>query len=222
MGVVRPTSDIASFPGAGWTTAPLFSKVNSTEPDDTTFITAPVLDTEDPQVALGLADLEIPFGSSGRIEVSVRMRWSAALTLAPAAVRIGLADAADLGVDDPTLLFERSLSGTDIFDFSGDTLLEFQEFEVAFDYEDFSGDAAAFGIYVEMTPDAADTTQQGQLAFIEVLSCLPAVLVNQCSLGSLTPEDVIEEARDHHVTFNPRTGLQWRCCSVWDLRGDDA
>ena len=205
MGVVRPTSDIASFPGAGWTTAPLFSKVNSAEPDDTTFITAPVLDTEDPQVAFGLADLEIPFGSSGRIEVSVRMRWTAALTAAPAAVRIGLTDAVDLGVDNPTLLFERSLSDTDIFAFTGDTLLEFQEFEVAFDYEDFSGDAAAFGIYVEMTPDAADTTQQGQIAFIELLSCVPAVIVNVCSLGTLTPEIIIEEARDHHVTFNPRT-----------------
>ncbi|MCK5653340.1 MAG: hypothetical protein KAJ42_18275, partial [Gemmatimonadetes bacterium] len=150
MTLVRPTSDIASFPGAGWQVAPLFSNVNSTEPDDTTFITAPVLDTEDPQVALGLADLEIPYGAQGRIEVRVRLRWSAALTAAPAAVRIGLADAADLGVDNPTLLFEQSLIGAEIFDSGPATLLEFREFEVVFDYGDFSGDAAAFGIYVEM------------------------------------------------------------------------
>ena len=204
MGLVRPTSDIASFPGAGWTVAPLFSELDSTEPDDTTFITAPVLDTEDPQVALGLADLEIPYGASGRIEIRVRLRWSAALTAAPAEVRIGLADAADLGVDNPTLLFEQSLRGTEIFGSGADTQLEFQEFEVVFNYEDFSGDAAAFGIYVEMTPDAADTTQQGQLGWVEVMSCVPAVIKNVCSLGGLTAGAVITEARDHHPAFNKR------------------
>ncbi len=204
MTLVRPTSDIASFPGAGWTVTPLFSKVNSTEPDDTTFITAPVLDTEDPQVALGLADLEIPYGAQGRIEVRVRLRWSEALTAAPAAVRIGLADAADLGVDNPTLLFEQSLIGAEIFDSGPATLLEFREFEVVFDYGDFSGDAAAFGIYVEMTPDPADTTQQGQIGWVEVMACIPAVITNVCSLGGLTAGAVITEARDHHPAFNPR------------------
>ncbi len=204
MPLVRPTADIASFPAPGWTTAPLFSDVNDVEPNDATFIVAPVLDTEDPQVALALGDLEIPFGASGRIECRVRMRWSAALTVAPAAVRIGLADAADLGIDNPTLLFERSLVGADIFGFTGDTQLEFQEFEVAFNYEDFAGDAAAFGIYVEMTPDPADVTQVGHISDVEVLSCVPAVLVEQCSLGSLTVGDIITRARDHHPSFEDR------------------
>jgi len=204
MTLVRPTSDIASFPGAGWQVAPLFSDVNSTEPDDTTFITAPVLDTEDPQVALGLADLEIPYGAQGRIEVRVRLRWSEALSVAPVTVRIGLADAADLGVDNPTLLFERSLLGTEMFDFGSNTQLEFQEFEVVFDYGDFAGDAAAFGIYVEMTPDPADVTQQGQIGWVEVMACIPAVITNVCSLGGLTAGAVITEARDHHPAFNPR------------------
>ena len=204
MTLVRPTSDIASFPGAGWTTAPLFSKVNSTEPDDTTFITAPVLDTEDPQVALGLGDLGIPFGARGRIEVRVRLRWSAALTAAPAAVRIGLADVADLGVDNPTLLFEQGLQGSEIFGSGADTQLEFQDLEVVFNYGDSSGDAAAFGVYVEMTPDAADTTQQGQVAEIEVMACIPAVITNLCSLGGLTAGAVITEARDAHPAFNKR------------------
>ena len=44
-----------------------------------------------------------------------------------------------------------------------------------------------------------------EISWIQVLSCVPAVLVNVCSLGTLTPEIIIEEARDHHVTFNPRT-----------------
>lgn len=204
MTLVRPTSDIASFPAAEWQVAPLFSKVNSTDPDDATFITAPVLGAEDPQVALGLADLEIPFGAQGKIEVRVRLRWSENLSVAPATVRIGLADAADLGVDDPTLLFERSLVGTEMFNFGSDTQREFQEFEVVFDYGDFAGVADAFGIYVEMTPDAADTTQQGQMAWVEVMACIPAVITNVCSLGGLTAGAVITEARDHHPAFNPR------------------
>jgi hypothetical protein len=204
MGFVRPISDIASFPAAEWQVAPLFSKVNDVQPDDSVFITAPVVNSEDPQVALGLADLEIPYGAQGRIEVRVRMRWSADLTVAPLRVRIGLADVADLGVDQPTLLFERSLSGSEIFDFSTDTLLEFQEFEVIFDYDDFAGDAAAFGVYVEMTPDPADTTQQGQVSWVEVMSCIPAVITNACNLGGLTAGAVISEARDHHPAFNPR------------------
>jgi hypothetical protein len=204
MGLVRPTSDIASFPAAAWQVAPLFSKVNDVLPDDSVFITAPVLNTEDPQVALGLADLEIPYGAQGRIEVRIRMRWSADLTVAPLTVRIGLADVADLGVDDPVLLFEQSLSGSEIFDFSTDTLLEFQEFEVTFDYGDFAGDAAAFGVYVEMTPDPADTTQQGQVSWVEVNACVPAVITNVCNLGGLTAGGVINEARDAHPAFNPR------------------
>jgi hypothetical protein len=204
MGLVRPTSDIASFPAAEWQVAPLFSKVNDVEPDDSVFITAPVLNSEDPQVALGLPDLEIPYGSQGRIEVRVRLRWSEILTVAPIAVRIGLADVADLGVDDPTLLFEQSLSGSEIFGFSTETQLEFMEFEVIFDYGDFAGDAAAFGVYVEMTPDPADVTQQGQVSWVEVLSCIPAVITNVCNLGSLTAATVINEARDAHPAFNPR------------------
>ena len=205
MALVRPTSDIASFPAPGWTTAPLFSKVNSAQPDDATFITAPVLDTEDPQVSLGLGDLEVPYGASGRIEVRVRMRWSAALTALPATVRIGLADAADLGVDDPTLLFEQTFGAdSPICSFGADTQLEFREFEVSFDYDDFSGDSDAFGVYVEMTPNAADTTQQGQVAWVEVLACVPAAIIKTCSLGDLTAEEVIKDARDHHPAFNPR------------------
>lgn len=204
MGLVRPTSDIASFPAAEWQVAPLFSKVNDVQPDDSVFITAPVLGAEDPQVALGLADLEIPYGAAGRIELRVRLRWSAALTAAPVRVRVGLADAADLGVDEPTLLFEQDLTGQEIYDFGTDTQLEFREFEVVFNYDDFAGNAAAFGVYVEMEPDAADTTQQGQASWIEVLACAPAVITNVCSLGGLTAGAVITEARDAHPSFNKR------------------
>ena len=195
MALVRPISDIASFPAPGWGVAPLFSKVNSVERDDSAFITGLQPGAEDPQVSLGLGDLEIPFGASGRIEVRVAMRWDLAITAA-ATVRIGLANAADLGVDNPALLFERSVVG---FSSTG-----FQTIDVAFDYEDFSGDAAAFGIYIEMTPDATDVTQVPEISWIEVLSCVPAVLVEACSLGSLTAGAVITEARDHHVTFDDR------------------
>lgn len=201
MGLVRPTSDIASFPAPGWTTAPLFSDVDDVEPDDLTFIVAPVPAAEDPQVALGLADLEIPYGSSGRIEVKVRMRWSEVLTVVPDVVRIGLADAADLTIDKPPLLFERSMVGTAIMDL--DTT-EFVILEIAFNYEDFSGKASAFGIYIEMTPNSADATAVGHVSWIEVLSCVPAVMVETCSIGSLTAGDVINQARDHHPSFGPR------------------
>lgn len=196
MALVRPTADIASFPAPGWGVAPLFSKVNSVERDDATFITGLQPGAEDPQVSFALGDLEIPFGSSGRIEVRVAMRWDLALTADPATVRIGLANAAALGVDNPTLLFERSIVG-----FSS---TEFETIDIAFDYEDFSGDAAAFGLYIEMTPDAADSTQLPQISWIEVLSCVPAVLVEVCSLGSLTAGDIITDARDHHTSFEPR------------------
>ena len=203
MALVRPISDLFSLPSS-WASAPHFSKVNSTTPDDTTFVEAPVISAPDPQIALGLGDLEIPYGSSGRIEVQVRMRWSAALTVAPVTVRIGLADTVDLTGDNPTLLFERSRAGSDIFDITTETQLEFKTFEVAFDYADFAGNGAAFGIYVEMTPDVADTTQKGQIAWVEVLSCVPAVLVDTCSLGSLTAGDIINRARDHHFSFDTR------------------
>ena len=207
MPLVRPTADIASFPAPGWTTAPLFEKVNSVERDDTEFIVAAdaISEDDDFTVSLALGDLEIPFGSSGRIEVRVAMRWSEEIEFAPRRVRIGLGDASGLGVDQPTnLLFERSLIGTEIFDFAGDSQLEFQEFEVVFDYEDFSGDAAAFGIYIEMSPDLADGNADGEISWIEVLSCVPAVIVDQCSLGSLTVGDVITRARDHHPSFEDR------------------
>lgn len=195
MALVRPTSDIASFPSPGWGVAPLFSKVNSVERDDSTFITGLQPGAEDPQVSFGIGDLEIPFGSSGRIEVRIAMRWDLALTAA-ATVRIGLADAAELGVDKPALLFERVIVG-----FSSTA---FQTIDIAFDYEDFSGDAAAFGIYIEMTPDGADVTQLPEISWIEVLSCVPAVFVEACSLGSLTAGGIITEARDHHPTFDDR------------------
>ncbi len=201
MTLVRPTADLSSFPAPGWTTAPLFSKVNSVDPDDTTFLTALAPGAQDPQVALQIADLEIPFGSSGRIEVRVRMRWNQALTALPDTVRIGLADATDLGVTDPTLLFERSLLGTSIV---GLTATEFETFEVAFDYEDFAGLASAMGVYVEMTPNSADAAAVGHISWIEVLSCVPAVLIDQCSLGSLTAGEVINNARDHHTSFDTR------------------
>ena len=206
MTLVRPTADIASFPSPGWTTSPLFESVNSVERDDTTFIIGREPAAEDPQVSFALGDLEIPFGSSGRIEVRVRMRWSPlTLDVAPLTVRIGLGNAVELGIDNPPLLFERSLAGTDIFNFGADTLLKFQEFEVVFDYEDFSGIADAFGVYIEMTFD--DTSQDSifpEISWIEVNSCVPAVLVEQCSLGSLTVGDVITRARDHHPAFEDR------------------
>ena len=201
MTLVRPTSDIASFPAPGWATSPLFSDVDDVEPDDLTFIVAPVPGAEDPQVAFGLADLEIPYGSSGRIEVRVRMRWSEVLTVTPDAVRVGLADAADLLIDNPALLFERSMVGTAITDL--DTT-EFVTLDIAFNYEDFSGTADAFGIYFEMTPNSADATAVGHISWFEVLSCVPAVLVETCSLGSLTAGEVINQARDHHPSFGPR------------------
>ncbi len=195
MALVRPISDIASFPAPGWTVAPLFEKLNSVDRDDSAFITGLQPGAEDPQVSFGLGDLEIPFGASGRIEVRVAIRWDLALTAA-ATVRIGLGNAADLGVDKPALLFERSIVG-----FSS---TEFQTIDVAFNYEDFSGDAAAFGLYIEMTPDATDVTQVPEISWIEVLSCVPAVLVEACSLGSLTAGAIITEARDHHVSFDDR------------------
>jgi len=205
MPLVRPTADIASFPSP-WTTAPLFEKVNSVERDDSTFIIGREPAAQDPQVSFALGDLEIPYGSSGRIEVTVAMRWSPfALDNTPLTVRIGLGNAIDLALDNPPLLFERSLAGTDIFNSLGDTQLEFQEFEVAFDYEDFSGNADAFGVYIEMTYDA--TGQDSifpEISWIEVHSCVPAVLVEQCSLGSLTVGDIITRARDHHPTFEDR------------------
>jgi len=206
MGFVRPISDIASFP-TPWTTAPLFEQVNSVERDDTTFIIGREPAAQDPQVSFGLGDLEIPYGSSGRIEVRVVMRWSPGEDLdnLPVTVRIGLGNAADLALDNPPLLFERSLSGTEIFDFGSDTLQEFQQFEVVFDYDDFSGDADAFGIYIEMTPDL--TGQDSifpEISWIEVLSCVPAVITNVCSLGGLTAGAVINEARDAHPAFNKR------------------
>ena len=200
MGFVRPISDIASFPAPGWTTAPLFEKVNSTERDDATFIIGREPGAEDPQVSFGLGDLEIPYGSSGRIEVRVAMRWGPVeLDVAPITVRIGLGNAVDLALDNPPLLFERSLIGTDIFNFGADTLLEFQTFEVVFDYEDFSGDAAAFGIYIEATfDDSGQDSIFPEISWIEVLSCVPAVIKNTCSLGGLKAGAVITEARDHH------------------------
>jgi hypothetical protein len=201
MGLVRPTSDIASFPAPGWTTSPLFSDVDDVARDDLTFIVAPVPGAEDPQVALGLGDLEIPYGSSGRIEIRVTMRWSEVLTVVPDTVRVGLADAADLTGDDPTLLFERSLVGTAISDL--DTT-EFVTFDIVFDYEDFAGTADAFGIYIEMTPNSADATAVGHISWIEVLSCVPAVFIETCSLGSITAGQVIQEARDVHPLFDPR------------------
>jgi hypothetical protein len=201
MGLVRPTSDIASFPAPGWTTSPLFSDVDDVVTDDLTFIVAPVPAAEDPQVALGLGDLEIPYGSSGRIEVRVRMRWSEVLSVVPDTVRVGLADAADLTIDNPVLLFERSLAGTAITDL--DTI-EFVWLDIAFDYEDFAGTADAFGIYIEMTPNSVDATAVGHVSEIEVLSCVPAVFIETCSLGSLTPGQIIQEARDVHPSFNPR------------------
>jgi hypothetical protein len=201
MTLVRPTADLSSFPAPGWTTAPLFSKVNSEDPDDATFLTALAPGAEDPQVALQIADLEIPYGSSGRIEVRVRMRWNEVLTELPTFVRIGLADAADLGVTDPTLLFERSLLGTNIVSLSA---LDFETYEVAFDFDDFAGLASAMGVYVEMTPNAADATAVGHISWIEVLACVSAVQVEGCSLGSLTAGEVINNARDHHTSFDAR------------------
>ena len=205
MTLVRPTADIASFPAPGWTTAPLFEKVNSVERDDTTFIIGREPGAQDPQVSFALGDLEIPYGSSGRIEVRVAMRWSRELDVTPFTARIGLGNAVDLALDNPPLLFEQSLIGTEIFRSGPNTLLEFREFEVVFDYEDFSGNAAAFGIYIEMTYD--DTGQDSifpEISWIEVLACVPAVVTNFCSLGDLTAGAVITEARDAHPAFNKR------------------
>jgi hypothetical protein len=206
MALVRPIADIANFGAPAWTTAPLFEKVNSVERDDSTFIIGGEPNATDPQVSFLLGDLQIPYGSSGRIEVTVAMRWAVfLLEQTPITVRIGLGNAVDLGLDNPPLLFERSLVGTDIFNTGDDTLSEFQEFKVVFDYEDFSGNADAFGVYIEMTLDLS--TQDSifpEISWIEVLSCVPAVLVETCSLGSLTAGDIITDARDHHTSFEPR------------------
>lgn len=208
--LVRPVADIASFPAPGWTTAPLWSKVNSVDPDDTTFITGLAPGAQDPQVAIQLGDLEIPYGASGQIIVRVRMRWSAALTANPDTVRIGLAPAADLGVTDPTLTFERSVLSF--------TSTDFVTVEMVFDYTDWVGDSSAFGVYVEMDPDDADTTQFGQIAWVEVESCIPAVVIGDCPLGSITAEAVIQEARDQHPAFEKRSnpnGLLLRALSSY-------
>lgn len=201
MPFARPSADIASFPAPGWTPTPQFSVVNSVDPNDATFLTALAPGAQDPQIALALQDLEIPYGSSGRIELRVRMRWNQVLTVVPDTVRVGLADVADLGVTDPTLLFERSLVGTNIVSL---TATGFETFEIIFDYEDFSGDGTAFGFYLEMTPNSADAAAVGHVSWVEVLSCVPAVLIEQCTLGGLTAGDVIKEARDLHMTFNDR------------------
>lgn len=196
MTLVRPVGDIASFPAPGWTAAPLFEKVDAAEPDDSTFITGLAPGAQDPQVALQLGDLEIPYGASGQIIVRVRMRWSAALTAAPATVRIGLGNVAALGVTDPVLLFERNVAA-----FSS---TEFETIEFVFPYTDWVGISDLFGVYVEMTPDAADVTQFGQISWIEVEACVPEVVIGQCPLGSVTAQDVITEARDWHPSFDQR------------------
>jgi hypothetical protein len=43
-----------------------------------------------------------------------------------------------------------------------------------------------------------------EISWIEVHSCVPAVIVDQCSLGGLTVGDVITRARDHHPSFEDR------------------
>ena len=197
MTLARPVGDISTFPAPGWTTAPLWSKVNTVAPDDLIFLTGLAPGAQDPQVALSLGDLEIPFGASGRIIVRVRMRWNEALTVAADTVRFGIGEAANLGVTDPTLLFERSIAG-----FSN---TEFETIEVAFDYTDFAGGSDTLGIYVEMTPNAADATAVGHISWIEVESCVPAIVVGQCQLGSLNAGDIINQARDIHVSFEPRS-----------------
>ena len=194
--LVRPVADIASFPAPGWTTAPLWDVVNSEEPDDTTFITALAPGAQDPQVALQIGDLEIPYGATGQVTLRIRMRWSAALTAAPATVRVGLSPASLLGVTDPVLAFERSLVG-----FSG---TDFDTMEITFQFEDWAGDASAYGVYLEMTPDAADVTQFGEVSWLEVESNLAAVVVGTSKLGTTTAQQVITEARDHHPSFEKR------------------
>ncbi len=193
--LVRPVADIASFPAPGWTVAPLFEKVNSTEPDDSTFITGLAVGAEDPQVTLQLGDLGIPDGASGQIRVKMRLRWSAAPSVEPDAVRIGLGTLADLGSDNPTLFLERSIAGF----FSTD----FVEVEVVFEYSDWTGDSSLFGIYLEMTPNAADAIIPN-CSWIEVESCVPALLVDRCSIGDLTPGEIITDARDLHPSFELR------------------
>lgn len=196
MTLVRPVADIASVPAPGWTAAPLFEKVDSVEPDDTTFITGLAPGAQDPQVALQLGDLGIPYGASGQLIVRARLRWDGALTQPPAAVRMGLADAAALAGSDPSLLFERSLAA-----FSS---VAFETVEVVFPYADWAGDSDAFGIYIEMTPDGADAARSGQISWIEVEACRPATIIGDCTLGSTTARAVITEARDHHPMFEPR------------------
>jgi hypothetical protein len=195
MTLVRPVGDIASFPAPGWTTVPLWSKVNTVDPDDLIFISGLAPGAQDPQVALSLGDLEIPFGASGRIIVRVRMRWSGTLSVAADTVRIGLGSVAALALTDPALLFERSIQA-----FSS---TEFETVEVAFDYTDFAGGSSAMGIYVEMTPNSADAVN-GHISWIEVESCVPAMIVGQCQLGSLRSGEIIDQARDMHISFHKR------------------
>lgn len=194
--LVRPVADIASFPAPGWTTSPLFEKVNSVDPDDSTFMTGLAPGAQDPQVALQLGDLAIPDGASGQIRVRMRLRWSAALTVAADAVRIGLAPVADLGVTDPTLFLERSIVGF--------ASTDFVEVEVVFEYADWTGDSSLFGVYLEMTPNAADAAVIPECAWVEVDACVPALICDRCSIGDLTPAEIIREARDLHPTFEER------------------
>lgn len=196
MTLVRPVADIASFPAPGWTATPLFEKVDAVEPDDSIFITALAPGAEDPQVALQIDDLGIPYGASGQIVVRVRMRWSDALTAEPETVRIGLGNVSALGVTDPVLLFQRNVAG-----FSS---TEFETIELVFTYTDWTGVSDAFGVYVEMTPDAADVTQFGEISWIEVEACVPAVVIGQCPHGTTTAGQVITEARDWHPSFDQR------------------
>lgn len=193
--LVRPTADIATFPAPGWTTAPLFSKVNSDEPDDSTFITGLAPGAEDPQFALALADLEIPYGATGSIKVRLRLAWSAAPTVSPDALRIGLAPVAALGGSDPALTFERNIVGF--------VSTEFVEVEVVFNYSDWSGDSSVFGIYLEMTPNSADAIV-GNCSWVEVEACTPAQILTRCQLGSLTARELMVEARDWSPAFEKR------------------
>ncbi len=193
--LVRPTADIATFPAPGWTTAPLFSEVNSVDPDDSTFITGLTPGAEDPQVALALADLGIPVGATGTIKVRMRLAWSAAPTVSPDEVRIGLAPAASLLGSNPALTFVRSIVGFDSTDFV--------EVEVVFNYTDWAGDSSVFGVYLEMTPNGVDAIV-GTCSWIEVEACVPAQILTRCQLGSLTARELMVEARDWSPAFEKR------------------
>ena len=193
MTLARPVGDIATFPAPGWTTAPLWSKVNTVLPDDLIFLTGLAPGAQDPQVALSLGDLEIPFGASGRIIVRVRMRWNETLTVAPDTVRIGIGEAANLGVTDPTLL---------------------SAFRLCWNVAPFAGQASlrgascsildAVGSCVQTARDNLGATASGPFRNLPCTSS---------STPSTCPRWTLAMLSMHEPTLSKLAHACWRCCT---------